>query len=567
MLVKQIKKSISRFAKADSGQFAIWFGVAAFPVLVATTYVVDFRGVEKDRASIKSALDAAVLTAVSNESVTTSQKQDLAIEVFNAHYAGQAKLVLDVNATDGRVEMSAKGMKEASLARSVGVAGFEVGELSIAEMNRENTICVLALAGEGEGKLRFLDSTEFNSPSCAVQSNSKHPQGILSSSRYDPIAKSFCSAGGGDGKFKPAMRGECRVIDDPYENRVAPKAGVCMPNTIFAGGTNPLPTEAEAQSSPFGRGADPSGIVYLPPMIVSILGEKAYSHIGVPGVANIVDGQHQHYHCDAITGNCQLGEMHSIWDIHAPLPESRMETLGVSAADLRRVLADYGPEMVGQRESANYTADNGIYYPGTYCGGLTVDGVNVTFMPGTYIIKDGPLTFKNGAEADAQDVSYVLTGNNAVVTVESGSYVDIKAPRSGSMAGLAFFQDRNGSTSSTGGGTGSLQNNLAYMSSAAESIYADEAPSSDPSAPSGITGVNLISSGGELNVTGTMYFPTQALDVLGDSVLGARAPATSFIAHQVTFAGETKAAVSVDYVKGGIPPLLPKSDDGARLVK
>lgn len=101
-----------------------------------------------------------------------------------------------------------------------------------------------------------------------------------------------------------------------------------------------------------------------------------------------------------------------------------------------------------------------------------------------------------------------------------------------------------------------------------QSLYADDGNGSGPGAGKQYpTAINLLSSGGELNVTGTMYFPTQALDVLGNSVLGARAPATSFIAHQVTFAGETEASVSVDYIKGDIPAMLPRSDDGARLVE
>lgn len=200
-------------------------------------------------------------------------------------------------------------------------------------------------------------------------------------------------------------------------------------------------------------------------------------------------------------------------------------------------MSDYGDDLLGVAESTNYTGANMVLSPGTYCGGLTVDGQNVTFLPGIYILKDGPLTFKNGAQASAQDVSFVLHGVDAVVTVETGSYVNIKAPRTGPTAGLAFFQDQNVKTAG---------------------LKKTELPP---------TGVNLLSSGGELNVTGTMYFPTQALEVIGNSVLGANAPATSFIAHQVTFAGETQAEVRVDHVKGGIPPMLPRSDDGARLVQ
>lgn len=510
-------KTFKNYCLNQSGQFAIWFGVAAFPILVATTYVVDFRGVEKDRAGIKSALDAAVLTAVSNDSVTMVQKEDLAIEVFNAHYAGEAQLKLMATATDGRVEMSAKGVKTASLSRSVGVAGFDVSELSIAEMNRDNTICVLALANDGQNRLRFLDETKFNSPTCSVQSNSRDKLGVLSSTSYTPIAKSFCSAGGAKGGFSPSMRGECRIIDDPYETRKTPAPGVCMPTSVFA--------TVEEESS-LGL---PLGLT-LP----LLDGHEPWVRINDTGA-----GKHEHQHCHIGKVNCHSSN-HKVGDLHLPNLLGRLAGLGVPEADLKRLKLDYGEDNLLVPESLNFSGNNKIFYPGTYCGGLTVNGTNVVFMPGTYIIKDGPLTFKNGAVADAMDVSFVLTGEGSVVTVESGSYVTIKAPKRGNMAGLAFFQDRD------------------------DTVFLGHGKSQKSA---GVTGVNLISSGGELNVTGTMYFPTQALEVIGDSVLGAKSPATSFIAYQVTFAGETIAEVSVDHVKGGIPPLLPRSDDGARLVK
>jgi len=45
------------------------------------------------------------------------------------------------------------------------------------------------------------------------------------------------------------------------------------------------------------------------------------------------------------------------------------------------------------------------------------------------------------------------------------------------------------------------------------------------------------------------------------------APATSFIAHNILFSGEAKVNVNVDHEKGGVPPIMPRSDEGARLVQ
>ncbi len=494
------------------GHFAVWFALMAFPLLAATSLVIDYRSTEANAAGIKTALDTAVLAAVSNDSLDNPAKEALAKEVFNFHYMGKADLTLSPKATDGRVEMTASGTLGTSVGRAVGYNQYNISETSIAEMNRENTICVLALANSGKDKLRFLGGTDFNSPTCSVQSNSQDVEGVYSNSRYTPRAKSFCSAGGALGRFDPAIRGQCRVIDDPYVSRPAPAPGTCKPASIFRTSTLTLPVTQVLSAANLNGHENPASIIPKN------------------------NGKHQHYHCHPVTGACNNGA-HDAGELHAPLPGLRLDNLGVSLAEQIRLKQDYDLNKIMITESINYTIAGGVYHPGTYCGGLTVDGKNVTFMPGVYIIKDGPLTFKNGASASAQDVSFVMHGADAVLTVESGSYVNVKAPRSGPMAGLAFFQDQH--VKATG-----LQKAMVPP-----------------------TGVNLLSSGGELNVTGTMYFPTQALEVVGDSVLGAQAPATSFIAYQVTFAGETKAEVSVDHVAGDIPPMLPRSDDGARLVK
>ena len=515
--MRQIKKTIEAYLSKKDGNFAVWFAIMAFPLLAATSLVIDYRTTEANTAGIKTALDTAVLAAVSNESLDKKGKEALAKEIFEMHYTGNAKLKLAPKATDGRVEMTASGDIGTTVGRAVGYNKFDVSETSIAEMNRENTICVLALATSGKEKVRFIDSTKFDSPTCAVQSNSRDAAGILSDSRYTPRAKSFCSAGGASGPFNPAIRGECRVIDDPYAERLAPSPGVCMPTDIFK------------QSDALTGGLLSPILGVVTGLLTGVLSN---GHEDAAGVRTLPNGKHEHYKCDLLGPRCD-SVAHNKYELHSPVPGLRLEKLSVRFSEISRLQREYGDNKLLVTESSNYTVENGVYSPGTYCGGLTVDAKNVIFLPGTYIMKDGPLTFKNGATASAQDVSFVMTGVNSVVTVESGSKVNVKAPKSGPMAGLAFFQDKS-----------SVKN-------------LQDLPS----------GVNLLSSGGELNVTGTMYFPTQALEIIGDSVLGAKAPATSFIAHQVTFAGSTKAEVSVDHVKGDIPPMLPRSDDGARLVK
>jgi len=79
--------------------------------------------------------------------------------------------------------------------------------------------------------------------------------------------------------------------------------------------------------------------------------------------------------------------------------------------------------------------------PGVYCGGLDVQG-NATLAGGVYIIKDGNLTVDDGGSLTGDDAGFFLTGKDALINFERASTIALKAPRSGPLAGLLFFEDR-----------------------------------------------------------------------------------------------------------------------------
>ena len=73
-----------------------------------------------------------------------------------------------------------------------------------------------------------------------------------------------------------------------------------------------------------------------------------------------------------------------------------------------------------------------------------------------------------------------------------------------------------------------------------------------------------------MEVLGTVYFPTQALVVEGKgSRMGAKAPATSFIAHTIDLDGDkrSRVQVNVNHRAADLPPILPRAEDGAILVE
>ena len=82
--------------------------------------------------------------------------------------------------------------------------------------------------------------------------------------------------------------------------------------------------------------------------------------------------------------------------------------------------------------------------PGIYCGGITVSSnANLTFNPGTYVIKDGAFNASSNATLAGSQVFFYLTGASSLIDFDSNSDVSLSAPNSGDYESVVFFQDRD----------------------------------------------------------------------------------------------------------------------------
>lgn len=457
-----IAEYIRDYKSDQRGQYAIITAILSMPLLLAASATMDFSSAMSEHKAVKNALDNAVLAAVSNDSVSLAQKEQIAKRHFEQNYNGRIDFTTSSKADDYTVSMSAKGVLPFSISDALGLDGIKVDAYSKAALSMENVVCVLALDKSGADAITFTSDLKFAAPSCTVQSNSTSATSINSNGTYAPLAKSFCAAGGISGAFNPHAKGECRPIDDPYATVPAARIGSCMPDSVYA------------------------------------------------------------------TVGSQLNEQ-AIWIniIRAVIAWIRAKRDGEAAKWAYEIIPDSG----------NTTGSNTVFYPGTYCNGLTVDGRDVTFMPGDYVIKDGPLTFKNAAQAAADNVTFGFTGLGSTLRIEEGSNVLVKAATSGDRKGLAFME--------MPGSGGRRMGTPGFLAS-------------------------MITSGGSLQVIGALYFPRQKLIVSGSGTkLGAQSPSTSFIAYNLIFEGErgSEVVVNVDHNAAGLPPVLPRASEGAILVE
>jgi hypothetical protein len=137
--------------------------------------------------------------------------------------------------------------------------------------------------------------------------------------------------------------------------------------------------------------------------------------------------------------------------------------------------------------------------PGTYCDGMTISAQsNVTLSPGTYVVKGGSFKVNGNSTLGGSGVTIILTGSNgdnAFAEINGNASVSLTAPSSGTYAGIAFYQDRNASSSED----------------------------------------NKFNGGSSMAIAGAMYFPRSLVKFNGGNQTGGGC--TRIVAREVTFTG------------------------------
>ena len=109
-------------------------------------------------------------------------------------------------------------------------------------------------------------------------------------------------------------------------------------------------------------------------------------------------------------------------------------------------LASREPPFVGGCDHNNRQVLGGIHTlsPGVYCGGLDVrKNAKVTLSPGTYIMDGGGLAVSQGASLEGDYVGFYFRGPSATLNLGIDSTINLSAPKTGALAGVLFFEDRN----------------------------------------------------------------------------------------------------------------------------
>jgi hypothetical protein len=179
-------------------------------------------------------------------------------------------------------------------------------------------------------------------------------------------------------------------------------------------------------------------------------------------------------------------------------------------------LSDRSPPKAGPCDYTNLSVKKQkvSLKPGTYCGGILIDNkAFVTFEPGEYIIKDGIMRSRNGGTATGDGVSFYFTGKDSRFVFDGTTEIDFKAPETGDMAGILFFQD----------------------------------PASAPGAEF------EISSKRAANLLGTIYLPNATLLVRAKNKVAEASAYTVIVAKNIDIGNEADMVINSDYASTAVP--------------
>ena len=140
-----------------------------------------------------------------------------------------------------------------------------------------------------------------------------------------------------------------------------------------------------------------------------------------------------------------------------------------------------------------------------FCKGVTLTGNSaLTLGPGTFIIDGGTFSITSGSVIATSGTTIILTtklsGQSCATANITSGPINITAPNSGSLAGIAIYKDR-----------------------ACVNHDKDD---------------DKIAGGSLQNITGAIYFPEQWIDYTGGSSAGG-AQCTQLIAWKITFTGNS----------------------------
>jgi Flp pilus assembly protein TadG len=370
------------FASNRQGNIALMaLGCVAVSVLVGGG-IIDYMSLRNQEGALQDVADRAAIAAAQELVVfkgSNDRVDSVAATFVDANYKREHETEAEIVNNGKGVKVTITSAPQTYFPGPIAQGVTEVKAVAIAEISGGGYVCMIGLDENAPSTLEMSDKAKVTAEKCAIYSNSANSASLTLHSLARVKADLVCVAGGVFGA-KSAV-----TPNEPVED--------CPPLE------DPLRDRPEPNV----------GLLQCD----NILGKE-----GVLGKNGILG--------KGLTGKEGL--------------------LGKDGALLNKDSGLLkGGDLVGAIAPGLLVTGKDELEPGVYCGGLNVIGGDVKLKPGTYILNNGGLVVANGGKLVGENVGFYLTGALGLSTIQfaPSSTISLTAPKTGDMAGMLFFEDRD----------------------------------------------------------------------------------------------------------------------------
>ena len=459
---------VRNFGADSKGNIALMaLGVMAISAFIVGG-IIDYMSLSNQKQRLQGVADHAAIAAAqelvvfkgSDGRVTSVAKAFVDANYDEKPHVTSAVIIDDGKAVEVTITAEPKTYFPGPIARGVS----EVKVKAIAEISGGGYVCMIGLSPNEDSTLDMHDKARVTAENCAIYSNSKNKNSLRLANNSRVKADLVCVAGGVAGPMSAVTPNEpltdCPPLVDPLRDRPEPNVGLLECNNIL--GKNSI-TGADLLGKDGILGGDPLGAVGN--LVGGLLGGGKNGGGGV--------------NLNKLVGDVLEGDI-----------------VGLIAPGL----------LVTGKEELE---------PGVYCGGINVIGGEAKLKPGTYILNNGGLVVANGGKLIGENVGFYLTGALGLSTVQlaPSSTVSLTAPKTGDMAGMLFFEDRD---------------------------VLFKAP-------------HIIASNDARNLVGTIYLPGNTLEINSQNPIADQSDYTVIIARKFDMKDGPELVLNTDYENSPVP--------------
>jgi len=195
---------------------------------MGVSIAIDSNRMDRERTKLKSALDTAALAAITNQTLSPSERATYAEKRFWDNIHSQHKIGVKVtHSGSDRVELVGEIELPTLMTGVIGKEAITVTEISASELTKGATVCMLALDKEAARSFEVTEGATLDA-NCSIQVNSTHKLAAVVDLGGQAVAQNFCVAGGAEGKYSPYVNTECAAANNPYAEIETPTPGQCI---------------------------------------------------------------------------------------------------------------------------------------------------------------------------------------------------------------------------------------------------------------------------------------------------------------------------------------------------